>query len=221
MTFTRSFNHGDHICALHASAEEQEVTAARFIAEGLRAGDRCLFAGSSPAALTRFRERLRGEDLDAAAEEQRRALLLLTKEEAHLRDGHFDSERMLRMLSQTLEDALNDGFAGLRTCGDMTWLLDDAPGSQQVVEYEALVTELFRSVRALGMCQYDRARLPASVIDHALATHNTVVLDGARGANPFVRPLSVARTRGGATRRAVEDFGTRKRVADGGAGTSR
>lgn len=190
-----SFNHGDHVCALYTSADEQEAIAARFIAEGLRAGERCVFAGSSTAALTRFRERLRSEGIGAAADTDRGALILLTKDEAHLRDGHFDCERMLRMLSQTLEDALNDGFAGLRTCGDMTWLLDDAPGSQQVVEYEALVTELFRSVRALGMCQYDRARLPASVIDHALATHNTVVLDGARALNPFARPLSVARER--------------------------
>jgi hypothetical protein len=138
---------------------------------------------------------LRGEGVDADAEEERRALLLLTKEQAHLSGGSFDSERMLRMLSQTLEDALNDGFVGLRTCGDMTWLLDGAPGQSQVVEYEALVTELFRSVRALGMCQYDRSRLPADIIDHALATHGTVVLDGMHVMNPFAKPPSVARMR--------------------------
>lgn len=191
----RAFCHGDHICALFSSQDEQELVAARFIADGLRTGERCLFAGSSTAALVRFRERLRDEGIDAAREEQRRALLLLTKEQAHLRDGAFDSERMLRMLNQTLEEALNDGFGGLRTCGDMTWLLDGAPGSSEVVEYEALVTELFRNVRALGMCQYDRERLPADVIDHALATHGTVVLDGVHVVNPFAKPLSVARTR--------------------------
>jgi hypothetical protein len=65
----------------------------------------------------------------------------------------------------------------------------------RIVEYEALVTELFRKLRAVGMCQYDRSRLPADVIDHALATHGTVVLDGAQVVNPFVTPTSVARTR--------------------------
>lgn len=77
----------------------------------------------------------------------------------------------------------------------MTWLLDEAPGSLQVVEYEALVTELFKNVRAVGMCQYDRSRLPAEIIDHALATHGTVVLDGAQAMNPFVKPPAIARTR--------------------------
>ena len=96
----------------------------------------------------------------------------------HLIDGVFDSERMLTMLNNAAEQALNDGYAGLRTCGDMTWLLDDAPGSTQVAEYEALVTELFKSVRALAMCQYDRARLPPGVLTNAFATHPTLVIAG-------------------------------------------
>lgn len=58
-------------------------------------------------------------------------------------DGRFDSERMLRMLNEAVEAALNDGFAGLRTCGDMSWLLDDAPGTQHVVEYESLLNQFF------------------------------------------------------------------------------
>lgn len=50
---------------------------------------------------------------------------------------------MLRMLNEAVEAALNDGFAGLRTCGDMSWLLDDAPGTQHVVEYESLLNQFF------------------------------------------------------------------------------
>lgn len=189
------FHQGDHVCALFSNGQEQETVAAQFIAAGLRAGERCLFVGASPAALERFGDRLRAEGLDAAAEQRRGALLLLTTAQAHLVDGCFDSERMLRMLNQAVEDALNDGFAGLRTCGDMTWLLDDAPGSHQVVEYEALVTELFRKARALAMCQYDRSRLPAEIIDYALATHGTVVIDGAHVRNPFAEPEVAAATR--------------------------
>jgi hypothetical protein len=102
---------------------------------------------------------------------------------------------MLRMLNQLLEETLNEGFTGLRTCGDMTWLLDRPPGSHQVVEYEALVTQLFKGVRAIAMCQYDRARLPAEMIDHALATHGTVVIDGAHVVNPFAKPPELAANR--------------------------
>ena len=89
------------------------------------------------------------------------------------------------MLNEAVEEALNDGYTALRTCGDMTWLLDDAPGSLQVVEYEALVTSLFRNVRAVAMCQYDRTRRPPALIDHGLVTHPTVLMDGHHLNNPF------------------------------------
>jgi hypothetical protein len=186
---------------MYESVEEQESLAIAFLAQGLHGRERCLYAACSAGALARVRDGLRAEGIDAAAEEQRRALLLLTKEQAHLVDGVFDGERMLRMLNQLLEETLNEGFTGLRTCGDMTWLLDRPPGSHQVVEYEALVTQLFKGMRAIAMCQYDRARLPPDIIDHALATHGTVVIDGAHVANPFAKEL-----RARAVSRRLRDF---------------
>lgn len=66
----------------------------------------------------------------------------------------------------------------------MSWLLRDAPGTQHVVEYEAVLNQFFRNVRALGMSQYDRARLPAHFVAHAgLATHSTVVIAGEHTTN--------------------------------------
>ncbi len=195
MTITGEFQQGDHVCAIYDSPAEQIAVAAAYVAEGLALGQRCLYASDSEAALTRFRAALSDVGVDAVLSERRGALLLKTKHEAHLVDGRFECERMLRMLNQAVEDALNSGFAGLRTCGDMSWLLDDAPGSEQVVEYEALLNEFFQSIRAVGMCQYDRARLPAGTLDHALATHRSVVLDNRHQANPFCKPSSVAATR--------------------------
>ena len=60
---------------------------------------------------------------------------------------------MLALLNRAVESALNDGFAGLRTCGDMSWLLGNPPGAHQVVEDQGLLTEFFRNVRGCGMCQ--------------------------------------------------------------------
>jgi hypothetical protein len=51
--------------------------------------------------------------------ESRGALLLRTHDEVHLADDIFGLREDARLLNQAVEDALNDGFAGLRTCGDM------------------------------------------------------------------------------------------------------
>jgi chemotaxis family two-component system sensor kinase Cph1 len=189
------FRQGDHICAVYDTREEQLAVAVSFISDGLRGGDRCLYAADSEDALKRFAEELEKVGLNAAGEQARGALLLLTKAQAHLVNGRFDSERMLKTLNESVEAALNDGFNGFRTCGDMSWLLDEAPGSEQVLEYEALVTELFRSIRGVAMCQYDRARLSASILDHGLATHSSVLIAGKHKLNPFHEPPALARHR--------------------------
>ena len=189
---SRGFTQGDHICALYETAEEQLAVAAHYLADGLRRRERCDYVGPSPAGLTRFRAALAAEGIDADAAVKKGALIMATTDSAHLDGGRFESERMLRMLNDAVEAALNAGFVGLRTCGDMSWLLGEPEGAEQVVEYEALLNEFFRGVRALGMCQYDRARLPPHLVDHALATHGSVTVGRHHTHNPFYEPPAVA-----------------------------
>jgi len=191
----QGFAQGDHICALYETEEEQLAIAARYVAEGLRRGERCLFVGRSPALIQRFRLTLGKLGVDVSNMVQQRALIEATNAEAHLAGGHFDSERMLQLLNGALEAALNDGFQGLRTCGDMSWLVDKPQGAEQVVEYEALLNQFFRGVRAAGMCLFDCNRLPSDLMDHALATHSSVVLQRGHVTNPFYEAPHIARTR--------------------------
>lgn len=177
---------------MYDTEQEQLTTAATYLADGLRRGERVLFVGADRAALQRFRHALHQEGLDAAPLVARGALIELTHPEAHLIDGCFDCERMLTMLNEAVEGALNDGFSGLRCCGDMSWLLADAPGSEQVREYEALLNQFFSSVRASGMCQYPRQLLAAHHLDMALATHSTAVARGQQKFNPFYQHAAQA-----------------------------
>jgi hypothetical protein len=180
------FSQGQHICAVYETAEEQCAVAAAFITDGLHRRECCLYVAESDSALDRFRLQLAACGMDAFTAERSGALLLLTSGHAHLADGRFDPERMLRMLNDAVEQALNDGFAGLRTCGDMSWLLADAPGTDQVTEYEAVLNQFFRNVRGLGMCQYDRLRLPDGLLDKAcFRAHATVVAGGTHRNNPL------------------------------------
>jgi hypothetical protein len=183
-----TFRQGEHICAVYDTEPEQLAIAAEYLADGLRAGERVLYGGASVAALARFRVALGACGIDVAAETRRGALVQGTHADLHLANGRFDAERMLRLLNEAVEDALNSGFAGLRTCGDMSWLIHEAPGSEEVMEYEALLNSFFRGLRACGMCLYNRQLLNAHLVDHGLATHSSVILDGRHKVNPFYRP---------------------------------
>jgi len=180
------FSQGQHVCSLYANPDEQQDVAVAYVADGLRRNERCLYVAADPAALDQFRARMSKAGVGLAAAESTGALLLKTHGDAHLYGGRFDTERMLGMLNSAVEDALDAGFDGLRTCGDMSWLLDYPDASEQVVEYEALLNQFFLQTRALGMCQYDVRRLPPGLLHHAaIDTHCSVVIDGRHKPNPF------------------------------------
>lgn len=171
------YQQGDHVCTLFSSREEQLSAAIEYIQQGLNRNERCLYVCSEQTPYE-FRAALAAAGIDVAREEAKGALILLTKESGHLEGGSFSPSRMISMLRNAVENALKDGFQGLCAAGDMTWLLDDAPGSEQLAEYEALLNHFYRSNRALGLCQYNRRRLPATILDHGLATHSTIRIAG-------------------------------------------
>jgi MEDS: MEthanogen/methylotroph, DcmR Sensory domain len=186
---------GDHVCAIYRTPEEQLHAAIEYIKEGLARGERCLYVVGEHDQPT-FRDALAGAGIDVAREEARGSLVLLTKHEGHLSGGSFDPARMIAMLEKAVQDALDAGFNGLCAAGDMNWLLDGAPGTERLAEYEAKLNYFYESHRALGLCLYRRS-MPGIVLDRCLATHRVVRLAGGLLANPFYELPELAATRPG------------------------
>ena len=171
------YRQGDHVCTLYSNRDEQLAAAVEYIRGGLSRGERCLYVVCEHTP-DEFRDGLRKAGIDVDAEEWRGALLLLTKHDGHLSGGYFDPDKMITMLHAAVKDALDAGFAGLCAAGDMSWLLDEADGSERIAEYEARLNNFYPSSRALGLCLYNRDRLPAATLDHGLATHPHVRIEG-------------------------------------------
>ena len=184
----QGFRQGEHICSLYDTEEEQLATAAAYLADGIWRGEQGLYIGANRDAVLRFRIALGAAGLDAAALAERGTLIELTHGETYLAGGQFSVERMLTMLRESIEQAAADGFSGWRGCGEMSWVLSGAPGSEQVSVYEGLLHRFFSGTRACAMCQYNRELLPASLLDMALATHSTAVIAGRQRFNPFFQP---------------------------------
>jgi hypothetical protein len=99
--------------------------------------------------------------------------------------GNFEPEATMNIFNDAIEQAYADGFTGFRAAAEMSWALDHETGARQLIVYEALLRSLFSSCRAIGLCLYDRTRMPLAVINGALATHPVAGLPGQFRANPF------------------------------------
>lgn len=185
------YQQGDHICTIYSSPEEQLVAAIEYVKAGLERGERCLYVCGEHAP-EQFRAALQAEGVDVVAEEKRGALVLITKHEGHLEGGSFSPDRMIHKLDEAVKDALAAGFKGLAAAGDMSWVLERAPGTESLAEYESRLNDFYAKSRALGLCQYS-AQLPKEFLDHCIATHPVIRIDGPVALeNPFYEPPRLA-----------------------------
>jgi len=130
-----------HVCAFFNTREEEYRVTLPFIADGFERGEKA-FHITDPALRDDHLKRLRDTGIDTAAAEKRGQLEVLVWEQAYLRDGHFDQNRMLALIEDVLETGRRQGFPLTRLLAHMEWALEDRPGVDDLVEYETRLNYL-------------------------------------------------------------------------------
>ncbi|MCX6701249.1 MAG: MEDS domain-containing protein, partial [Methanomicrobiales archaeon] len=96
---------------------------------------------------------------------------VLTIADAYMKDGIFDPDRMIVLLTSETKKALDEGYSALRVTGEMSWALRGLPGSERLIEYENKLNTFFPGSKCLAICQYDRRRFDADILLNILLTH--------------------------------------------------
>lgn len=102
--------------------------------------------------------------------------MILTVDDAYMRDEVFNPEGMIALLRTETERAQSEGYPTLRVTGEMTWVLQGLPGSERLIEYESKLNKFLPNSKCLAICQYDRRRLPSKVLLDMLSTHPIAVV---------------------------------------------
>jgi len=178
---------GDHLCLIYHSAAEQTAALVAFLKAGLAAGERCLFVGHATSG-RRLENALEAAGIDVGPECERGALLLLTRRKDWLPQGGFDPGSMLDLLRRAEQQALDDGFSGLRATWNMCWLLEGAAGADRLLEYEALLNRFLSGSRTCALCRYSPEACAADIIQEALHTHPLCIIGDQICSNAFYEP---------------------------------
>jgi hypothetical protein len=124
-----------HVCAFFHSKKEEYRVLLPFVKEGFEQGDKAFHIvqdGHRPEHRRRLQEA--GIDVDGA--ERKGQLEVRRWEDAYLRDGHFDQNRMLALIEEVLQAGKAQGYPLTRLVANMEWALEDRPGVEDIVEYE-------------------------------------------------------------------------------------
>jgi hypothetical protein len=164
----------NHQCLIYkgAPAEHLQVLT-QVILDKLKLNKRCLYL-HSPEMVAEMRACLTGAGLDVEHEIKKGALVL-TSDLSHLINGRFNGQRMMDTLRRALDQAHEDGFAGLFATGDMSWEFGGQIDLDELVEYEYALEEFLQTNPSLsGICQYCRDSLPLSAVQVALVSHKNI-----------------------------------------------
>jgi hypothetical protein len=124
-----------HICAFIHSPDEEYRVLLPFIREGIERGEKA-FHIVDPRLMEEHLARLRSAGIDTESAKARGQLVVKRWQDAYLRDGHFDQDRMLALIEEVLSAGHAEGYALTRLVAHMEWALEDFPGVNDLVEYE-------------------------------------------------------------------------------------
>ncbi len=189
-----------HKCLIYdGHPSEQLRVVIPLLRDGLRENWRCLYLGS-PEMVTMVDDALLASSVDTTRETHRGALIL-SSQRSHLSGGKFEPQALVESLSESIDDAVRDGFEGLCATGDMRWELGSDENFDLLLEYEARLDQLFRQKPLRGICQYHRKVLPARAVQEALTTHRSAYIDGVLNRDNlyYIPPELLLETRDGSS----------------------
>jgi hypothetical protein len=166
-----------HQCLLYSGSPARHLPAlAALMRRKLEERHRCLYV-DSPPMVAGIRSFLSAAGVEVACEVGKGSHIL-SFDQGHLVDRHFDVDLMLRSLEEAVEQALDDGYLGLWATGDMTWEFGSRKEMAKLLEYEWKLEDLFRRQPSLcGICQYHLDTLPPEAVRQGLLTHPSIFIN--------------------------------------------
>ena len=166
-----------HQCLIYRDAPFRQLAGlALHIRRRLEQNFRCLYL-NSPPMVDGIRAYLTSSGLDVskAVVDGR---LILSSGQDHLVNKTFDPDRMLGLLKEAYDSALNDGYAGLWASGDMAWEFGPSADFSKLVAYERALEAFFQThPKMCGVCQYHRDVLPHEVVEDGLTLHPAIYVN--------------------------------------------
>lgn len=165
---------GNHLACIYKNKKEQFSIVVPFILYGLKNNEKCIYITDENTKREILKTFNNFNPIEGYIDSHQ--LEILTKEETYLEDGYFDPDTMITLLSQLEEQALKNGYKGLRITGEMTWILTKLPGTEKIIEYEAKLNYFFPTSKCIALCQYNEKKIDPEILFDVVCTHPSLII---------------------------------------------
>jgi hypothetical protein len=193
-----AFGPSAHAAWGYSTGGERARAACEWLGDGLRQGYRAGYVADAPADEL-VAELVDLPDRDAARRDG--ALLVFSLSDLYDLSAPIDATAQLAVYAGAVEQALRDGFRGLRVAADITALVADPARRPAHLRWEQVADRYISQHPLAPLCLYDTGRLPD--IDAVVGCHPL------QGPHPTPFSLFAAQPHGGALTGEIDLAGHR------------
>ncbi|HLN25323.1 MAG TPA: MEDS domain-containing protein, partial [Patescibacteria group bacterium] len=130
---------GIHLCYIYNDDEERRQVMARFVNTGIDAGELVAYFADVEGSVEEY---LEGMGIHLPTAGRNGQLRTLRAREVYAPDGQFLPDRMLDNLRSFHDECKDSLYPAVRITGETTWTLNDVPGCDRFIEYEARINSI-------------------------------------------------------------------------------
>jgi PAS domain S-box-containing protein len=190
---------GTHFCYFYETKQDLLETLVLYFKEGLESKEFCVWVVSHILSVEEAKHALGQAVPDLERHLAEGTLEIHSHHEWYLRDGRWDSQRVVQAWREKINHGSGNGHVGLRAAGDAGWIQnEDWMGFR---EYEKQVSAILANQRSIILCTYplttssgDQVFDVAHIHDVAVARRNgtweTIEIPALKEAKAAIRKLN-------------------------------
>jgi len=165
---------GMHFCQFYETKKDLADILVPYFKTGLENNEFCMWVTADPLNAADARRALKRAMPDLQKYLAKGQIEIIPYSEWYIKDGTFDSDRVLNGWVDKLNAALARGFAGLRLTGNTFWL--EPANWAGFTDYEAAIDGVIGNYRMIALCTYSLAKCGAFELLDVISNHRFALI---------------------------------------------
>ncbi len=165
---------GTHFCQFYQDRQDLLDILVSYFKAGLENNEFCMWVTAEPLNEEEARAAMAKAIPDFSKYLAKGQIEIVPHEKWYLKDGVFDLHKVLNSWIDKLNQALADGYAGLRVTGNTAWL--ERSGWKDFTEYEAEINRVIGKYKMMALCTYWLDKCSASEVIDVVNNHQFALL---------------------------------------------
>jgi PAS domain S-box-containing protein len=165
---------GTHFCQFYQTKEDLMDILVPYFKAGLENNEFCMWVTSQPLDAEEAKEALRRAvpDIDYFLDNGQIEIIPYTH--WYVKEGVFDSDRVLNGWVEKLNQALDNGYDGLRLKGNISWLEEKV--CNNFAHFEEEIKRIIGNYRMIALCTYCLDMCDSTEIINVVANHQFALI---------------------------------------------